>query len=106
MFEKKQRITLPIAGKPYEVRISRGDEEKEELYRQAAKSVNEYFGKLKEGFDLAGEGCLAMTALHFAIRCLAEQRSRRVGDEEVRALEALSAEVDGYLNSLTAEKTK
>ena len=80
--------------------------EKEELYRLAEREVNAYvtrFEKAKyEGFST--QDCLAMAALQLAISSASLARSREVGSEDLRRLEALRDEIDEYLNRIETEK--
>lgn len=93
----KQNITLKISGKDYSMAI---DPSKEEVYRLAERMVNAYAGK----FEQAGiEGSsrqdfLALAALQLAISNVAMSQSREVGNEDVKALKAVSDEVESYLS--------
>lgn len=93
----KQNITLKIVGKDYSMAI---DPSKEEVYRLAERMVNAYAGK----FEQAGiEGSsrqdfLALAALQLAISNVAMSQSREVGNDDVKALKAVSDEVESYLS--------
>lgn len=99
MSSGKQNITLKIVGKDYSMAI---DPSKEEVYRLAERMVNAYAGK----FEQAGiEGSsrqdfLALAALQLAISNVAMSQSREVGNEDVKALMAVSEEIESYLNRL------
>lgn len=99
MSSGKQNITLKIVGKDYSMAI---DPSKEEVYRLAERMVNAYAGK----FEHAGiEGSsrqdfLALAALQLAISNVAMSQSREVGNEDVKALMAVSEEIESYLNRL------
>ena len=71
----KININLSIAGKSYPMSI---EQEKEELYREAARRLNE---KVRE----------------FTRVALSSARSGRLGSAETEALEALSQRLDSYL---------
>ena len=103
---QQQAIKLKIAGKSYsftlkhEANEEQSLAEKEELYRLAEREVNAYvtrFEKAKyEGFST--QDCLAM------ISSVSLARSREVGSEDLRRLEALRDEIDEYLNRIETEK--
>ena len=103
---QQQAIKLKIAGKSYsftlkhEANEEQSLAEKEELYRLAEREVNAYvtrFEKAKyEGFSMA--------ALQLAISSVSLARSREVGSEDLRRLEALRDEIDEYLNRIETEK--
>ena len=108
---QQQAIKLKIAGKSYsftlkhEANEEQSLAEKEELYL-AEREVNAYvtrFEKAKyEGFST--QDCLAMAALQLAISSVSLARSREVGSEDLRRLEALRDEIDEYLNRIETEK--
>ena len=99
MSDTKLDIKLKIAGKTYSMKI---DSSKEEVYRLAERMVNAYASK----FEQAGiEGSsrqdfLALSALQLAISNVAMSQSREVGNEDVKALNAVSDEISDYLNKL------
>ena len=109
---QQQAIKLKIAGKSYsftlkhEANEEQSLAEKEELYRLAEREVHAYvtrFEKAKyEGFST--QDCLAMAALQLAISSVSLARSREVGSEDLRRLEALRDEIDEYLNRIETEK--
>ena len=109
---QQQAIKLKIAGKSYsftlkhEANEEQSLAEKEELYRLAEREVNAYvtrFEKAKyEGFST--QDCLAMAALQLAISSVSLARSREVGSEDLRRLEALRDEIDEYLNRIETER--
>ena len=109
---QQQAIKLKIAGKSYsftlkhEANEEQSLAEKEEFYRLAEREVNAdvtRFEKAKyEGFST--QDCLAMAALQLAISSVSLARSREVGSEDLRRLEALRDEIDEYLNRIETEK--
>ena len=109
---QQQAIKRKIAGNSYsftlkhEANEEQSLAEKEELYRLAEREVNAYvtrFEKAKyEGFST--QDCLAMAALQLAISSVSLARSREVGSEDLRRLEALRDEIDEYLNRIETEK--
>ena len=99
MSSSKQNLTLKIVGKDYSMAI---DPSKEEVYRLAERMVNAYASK----FEQAGiEGSsrqdfLALSALQLAISNVAMSQSREVGNDDVKALNAVSDEIESYLSKL------
>lgn len=95
----QQAITLKIAGRSYSLTIER---EKEEVYRLAEREVNGYLAQIRQNNfrNWKEEDYLSMAALKFAIANVDLKRSREVGGEELRRIEELSSEIDGYLNTL------
>lgn len=95
--EKKQAITLKIAGKSYPLTI---DREKEEVYRLAEREVNAYLGRVKlqhvKGWNDADY--IAIAALNFAISNVNMRRSREVEDEDLKRLQQLDNELEHYLD--------
>ena len=94
---QKQNITLRVLGKPYPLTI---DVRKEEVYRLAERQVNELAshiaGARAEGFT--SQDCLALTALQFAIWHITLSQSRKVGDDDVEALNDIAKRISDYLN--------
>ena len=83
----KININLSIAGKSYPMSI---EQEKEELYREAARRLNEKVKEFTRVPSLDQTDRLAMAAL-------SSERSGRLGSAETEALEALSQRLDSYL---------
>lgn len=95
----KQSINLRIEDMSFPFDI---DREKEEVYRLAEREVNRYVARIKQQQVKNWENLhyLAFTALYFAINNVSLRRSREVGDEDLRRLEALESEIDNYMNAL------
>lgn len=95
----KQAITLNIAGINIPLTI---DSEKEEVYRLAEREVNGYFAKIKkdERSGWTDKHYLVVAALRFAIISVNQRRRRETDNDDLRQLEALSTEIDAYLNRL------
>ena len=99
MSSGKQNITLRIVGKDYSMAI---DPSTEEVYRLAERMVNAYAAK----FEQAGiEGSsrqdfLALSALQLAISNVAMSQSREVGNDDVKALNAVCDQLESYLSKL------
>ena len=89
MAEGKVKINISIAGRSYPMTI---DAANEELYRVAAKRLNEKITEYARipKFDI--EDRLAMAALRYSILALTTEQSAALGDgdiEELRAIEQL-----------------
>lgn len=97
MAKDKLSIRLKIAGRSYPVEIV---PEKEEIYRQAASEINDYFGRIRQrqykGFE--DSDYLALSALKFAIDKVDMARSREVQSEDLQALERIDAALADYLD--------
>ena len=98
----KQEITLKIADTSIRFSI---DREKEEVYRLAEREANRYLAKIRalNVQDWTEKHYLVMAVLQFAINSVRDRRRTETDDEDLRRLEALSAEIDTYLNSPSAE---
>lgn len=95
----KQAIKLKILGKPYSFSI---DSEKEELYRLAEREVNNNLVSIRQK-NIQGWSevdYLGMTAFKFAIENLDMRQNRELKSDELKAVEALDAEIDAYLNTI------
>ena len=95
----KQAITLKIAGKSYPFNIESG---KEEIYRLAEREVNSYLALIKQQHikNWNDQDYLAMAALKFAIANVGMRQSREIDSEDMKQLEKIGTEIDGYLNTL------
>ena len=94
MAEGKIKINLSIAGKSYPMTI---DAANEELYREAAKRLNEKiteYSKIPK-FDIQDR--LAMAALRYSILALTTEHSSSLGDEDVEELYALEERIRNYV---------
>ena len=94
----KQAITLKIAGIGIPLTI---DSEKEEVYRLAEREINNYLTLIRKD-NIPGwtdNHYLVMAALRFAITSVNQRRRRETDNDDLRRLEALSTEIDAYLNA-------
>lgn len=100
----EQSIKLRICGKDYPFGI---EPEKEELYRIAAREVNEMVSLLarniSEDEEYTAKDFLALTAFNFAKECIAMSQNREVGNEDVQELGAIADKIAAYMNRLSAE---
>lgn len=102
MADEKQNITLRILGRAYAMTI---DSRKEEVMRTAEQEVNKIAGVFeRERFvGHQAQDFLALTALQLAIDNITMSRSLSVGDDDVKALNALNDRVGAYLNRLDTD---
>ena len=94
----KQAITLKIAGINIPITI---DSEKEEVYRLAEREVNGYLTSIKQRIMKfwTDRNSLVMYSVRFAIDSVKQRRQHETDDDDLRQLEALSTEIDAYLNT-------
>jgi cell division protein ZapA len=94
--DNKVKINISIAGKSYPMTV---DAANEELYRVAAKRLDETvaeFNRVRQ-FDIQDR--LAMAALRYAIKYLHSERSVSLGDEDIEELEALERRIRDYVKA-------
>ena len=96
MAEGKVKINLSIAGRSYPMTI---DAANEELYREAAKRLNEKITEYSRipKFDMQDR--LAMAALRYSILALTTEHSSSLGNKEVEALRAIEQLIRNYIKS-------
>ena len=94
--DKKIKINISIAGKSYPMTV---DVANEELYRVAAKRLNETIAEFNRVPHFSSEDRLAMAALRFSILSLTAERNTSLGDEDVEALEAITKLIRNYVKS-------
>lgn len=93
----KQRITLNIAGESYPLNI---DAEKEEIYRRAAREINNWLASLESQYDVGERHkALAITALQFSVKATELEMSRGLG-REMEAVVEIDRKLNDYLNKL------
>ena len=94
MAEGKIKINTSIAGKSYPMTI---DAANEELYRVAAKRLNEKiteYSKIPK-FDIQDR--IAMAALRYSIIALTTEQSSSLGDDDVEELHAIEERIRKYI---------
>ena len=94
MAEGKIKINISIAGKSYPMTI---DAANEELYRVAAKRLNEKiteYAKIPK-FDIQDR--IAMAALRYSIIALTTEQSSSLGDDDVEELHAIEERIRKYI---------
>jgi cell division protein ZapA len=93
----KQKITLNIAGTGHSLNI---DGAKEEIYRRAAKEINNKVAALESQFGITDRAkALGIVALGLATRNVELEMSRTLGPER-EALAELDRRIEEYLNRL------
>ena len=94
MAEGKIKVNLSIAGKSDPMTI---DAANEELYREAAKRLNEKlteYSKIPK-FDIQDR--IAMAALRYSIIALTTEQSSSLGDDDVEELHAIEERIRKYI---------
>ena len=96
MADGKIKINLSIAGRQYPMTV---DAEKEELYREAAKRLNERIAEFSvvPKFDVTDR--LAMAALRYSIQSLHAEQKAELGGEDVEELHAIEERIRNYIKS-------
>ena len=94
--EGKVKITISIAGRSYPMTI---DAANEELYRVAAKRLNEKITEYARipKFDIQDR--LAMAALRYSILALTTEQSAALGDDDVEELRAIEQMIRKYVKA-------
>ena len=97
MSDEKLDIKLKIVDKTYSMRI---DPAKEEVYRLAQREVNRYVTKFQQkridGYGV--QDYLAVVALQLAISNIRLAQTREVGDEDLKRIASLAADLEEYLS--------
>ena len=96
MAEGKVKINISIAGRSYPMTI---DAANEELYRVAAKRLNEKITEYARipKFDI--EDRLAMAALRYSILALTTEQSAALGDGDIEELREIEQMIRGYIKA-------
>ena len=94
--DQKIKINISIAGKSYPMTV---DAANEELYRVAAKRLNETIAEFNRIPQFDNQDRLAMAALRFSILSLTAERNSSLGDEDIVELEALEKLVRNYVKA-------
>lgn len=96
MAEGKIKISLSIAGKSYPMTI---DAANEELYREAAKRLNDKITEYSRipKFDMQDK--LAMAALRYSILALNTEHSSSLGDQDIEELRAIEQRIRDYVKA-------
>ena len=96
MADAKVKISISIAGRSYPMTI---DAANEELYRVAAKRLNEKITEYARipKFDIQDR--LAMAALRYSILALTTEQSAALGDDDVEELRAIEQMIRHYVKA-------
>jgi cell division protein ZapA len=94
--DKKVKINISIAGKSYPMTV---DVANEELYRVAAKRLNDTISEFNRVPQFDIQDRLAMAALRYSILSLTTERNASLGDEDVEALEAIERRIRDYVKA-------
>ncbi len=96
MADAKVKISISIAGRSYPMTI---DAANEELYRVAAKRLNEKITEYARipKFDIQDR--LAMAALRYSILALTTEQSAALGDDDVEELRAIEQMIRQYVKA-------
>lgn len=94
MAEGKVKINLSIAGRLYPMTI---DAANEELYREAAKRLNDKITEYSKIAKFDIQDRVAMAALRYSILALTTERGSALGDEDVEELHAIEALIRKYV---------
>jgi cell division protein ZapA len=91
-------ITLEVAGKPYRIPVSRGDEQMEFLYREAAKRVQTCMVQYRQRFSISLEDAavLSMVAIHLA-RDVVQLEGKNDAEPYAHKIQQLTDKLDEYL---------
>lgn len=96
MSDAKLEIKLKVAGRRYPMKI---DASLEEFYRLSERDINRFMTHyMKDKVDgYNDQDYLALVALQLATANRLLLRNREVGDDEMKRLSALSAEIESLL---------
>ena len=71
----------------------------EELYRVAAKRLNDTISEFNRVPQFDSQDRLAMAALRYSILSLTSERNASLGDEDVEVLEAIERRIRDYVKA-------
>ena len=71
----------------------------EELYRVAAKRLNETIAEFNRVPQFSSEDRLAMAALRYSILALNSERNVSLGDEDIQELENIERRIRDYVKA-------
>ena len=94
MADGKIRITLSIAGESYPMAI---DASKEELYREAARRLNNQVAEYSKVTKFDVKDRWAMAALSYSIKVVSYERDSSLGDADIEELDALEKRIRSYI---------
>lgn len=94
MAEGKIKITLSIAGRTYPMSI---EAEKEELYREAAKRLNDMIAEFTRVTTFDAMDRLAMASLRYSMLLITQQQTSSLGDSDMEELYAIEERIRQYI---------
>ena len=94
--DKKVKVNISIAGKSYPMTV---DVANEELYRVAARRLNDTIAEFNRVPQFGSEDRLAMAALRYSILSLTSERNTSLGDEDIEELEAITQLIRNYVKA-------
>lgn len=98
----KQKITLRVDGRPYQMTI---DADKEEVYRLAERELNANISELRTLYaNMSAQDIITIVALRYGINSIAISQENEMSGEDLQALDALSQRLDKHLNRLSSSK--
>ena len=92
--EGKVKVNISIAGRSYPMTI---DAANEELYRVAAKRLNDKISEYTRIPKFDAQDRVAMAALLYSILALSTEQSASLGDGDVEELEAIESRIRRYV---------
>lgn len=96
MADGKIKINLSIAGRLYPMTVPA---DKEELYREAAKRLNDKVMEYTKIPKLDVADRLALAALYYSMISLATEHTAQLGDADVEELHAIEERIRRYIKS-------
>ena len=92
--EGKIKVNISIAGRSYPMTI---DAANEELYRVAAKRLNDKISEYTRIPKFDAQDRVAMAALLYSILALSTEQSASLGDSDIEELEAVESRIRRYV---------
>ena len=94
MADEKVRVNIMIAGRNYPMTI---DADKEEVYRVAAKRLNQKISEYTRIPKFDTQDRLALAAFRFSKLALDAEYSSALGDEDIVELEKIEERIRRYV---------
>ena len=88
------KVNISIAGRSYPMTI---DAANEELYRVAAKRLNDKISEYTRIPKFDAQDRVAMAALLYSILALSTEQSASLGDSDIEELEAIESRIRRYV---------
>lgn len=94
--DKKVKVNISIAGKSYPMTV---DVANEELYRVAARRLNDTIAEFNRVPQFDSQDRLAMVAFRYSILSLTSERNTSLGDEDIEELETITELIRKYVKA-------